>query len=299
MTLSAHDCKTSGLTYLRRQFNIGTTTGHIGGNGHNTFLTGLCHNIGLPLVQFGIKNVVLYFAHGQHTAKLLAYLNRCRTHQYRTSLINQLDNLFNNSLIFFALGLIYTVVLVYTGYRLVGRNNHHIQLIDIPKLTGFSLGRTGHTGQLMIHSEIVLKCDSCECLGSGLNVNPLLSLHRLMQTVRPATALHYTSRLFIDNLHLIILGDNIVHIPLEHTVCLEQLAYSMNTFTFYGKIGKQFILLRKLILRCKLRLRLKFRKLRCNVGHNKELRILLRAADKFNALIRKLHAVKLLVNDKV
>ena len=65
-------------------------------------------------------------------------------------------NVLNHSAVFFALGFINKIFLVfsYTGY--IGWNAHHIQFIDIPKFRCFCFSCTGHTGQFVIHPEIIL-----------------------------------------------------------------------------------------------------------------------------------------------
>ena len=201
---------------------------------------------------------MLYLTHGKHTAQLLTYLDRCGTNQYRTALAYQLDYLLDDCLVLLAFGLVYAIILVDTCNGFVGGNYNHIQLVDIPELTSLGLGRTGHTGQLVIHTEVVLQGNRCECLGSGLDVNALLGLNSLMQSVAPAAALHYTAGLLINDLNLAVLGHNVVNIALKHAVCLEQLVDGMDALALYSIIGKEFILLGQTFLLTQVFLILKF-----------------------------------------
>ena len=62
MALGTDDSQTTGCLYLRRKLNIGTTTGHVGGNGNGTLtvsaLSGQCYDVGLLLVQLSIQHLV-------------------------------------------------------------------------------------------------------------------------------------------------------------------------------------------------------------------------------------------------
>src|SRR5690554_4055621 len=54
-----HNGQTSGRLDFGRQFDVGSPTGHVGGNGYNTLLTGLGHNVRFPLVQLGVQDIML------------------------------------------------------------------------------------------------------------------------------------------------------------------------------------------------------------------------------------------------
>ena len=69
MTLGTDDGQTTSLLHFGAQLDIGTTTGHVGGNGHGTALTSLSHDVGLLLVQFGIQHLVRNLIDGQHLGK--------------------------------------------------------------------------------------------------------------------------------------------------------------------------------------------------------------------------------------
>ena len=121
--------------------------------------------------------------HAQHTAQQLGYLDRCRTHQYRTACFDHLDYFFDDGIVFLALGAIDTVVHIDTGDRLVGRDNDYIELVDVPELACLGLGCTGHTAQLVVHTEVVLERDGRKSLGSSLDLDVLLGLDSLVESV--------------------------------------------------------------------------------------------------------------------
>ena len=169
MTLCTDDRQSTGLFDLRRQLDIRTTTSHVGGDGHGTLtigaLTSQCHDVGLLLVQLGIQHLMgdtltsarlRVHIHIEHTAQQLRDLHRGGTDQCRTTRVTHLHDLLDHSLIFLTGRLIHTVILVITDHRTVGWNLHHIQFVDIPELTSLRRGSTGHTSQLMVHTEVVL-----------------------------------------------------------------------------------------------------------------------------------------------
>ena len=80
----------------------------------------------------------------------------------------------------------------------------------------------------MVHPEIVLEGDGREGLGRGLNLDILLCLDRLVESVAPAASLHDTSGLLIDNLDLVV-NDDIVNILLEHGISLQELDHGVDS----------------------------------------------------------------------
>ena len=110
--------------------------------------------------------------------------------------------------------------LVDTDNRSVRRDRNNVELIDLTELVLFSHCRTGHTGKLLVKTEVVLECDSSKRLGFMLDLDAFLCLDRLMQTVIITSAHHHTAGVLIDNDDLIVL-DNIVRIQMHDTVRLD------------------------------------------------------------------------------
>ena len=75
VALGTDDGETTCSLDLGRELDVGTTTCHIGGNGHGAqsidALSGLGHNVGLTQVVLGIEHLVGYLAKGKHTAQQL------------------------------------------------------------------------------------------------------------------------------------------------------------------------------------------------------------------------------------
>ena len=178
----------------------------------------------------------------EHTGKQLTDFHGGRTHQCGTSCIAHFLNLCYHGIIFLALGLVDAVVHILTNDRAVGRNLYHIQLVDIPELTGLGDSCTRHTCQFMIHSEIVLQGDGGKSLCGGLHLHVLLGLHGLMQAITPAASFHDTAGLFVHNLDLTIHND-VFLIEIEHGISLQQLLDGVNSLALDGIVRIELIFL--------------------------------------------------------
>ena len=85
------------------------------------------------------------------------------------------------------------------GQRAVGRNRHHVELVDLRELLRFGIGRAGHAGELLVHAEVVLEGDGGQRLVLALDLDPFLGLHRLVQAVAPAAARHQPAGELVDD----------------------------------------------------------------------------------------------------
>ena len=69
MSLSADDSETACCFHLGRELDIGTTTGHIGGNGYRTGLTRLGDDVCLLLEELCIEHIVRDMSQVEHPAE--------------------------------------------------------------------------------------------------------------------------------------------------------------------------------------------------------------------------------------
>ena len=297
MSFSTDNGKTAGSPDFVAQLNIGTTTRHIGSDGHLTRQTSLSHNFSLALVLFGIQHIVFDVAHSQHFAEFFRDFDRSSTHQDRPTRLRKTFNFLNNGIVFLTCGAVYAVVHIFTRDRTVGRNNHNVEFVDVPKLTRLSFSRTGHTRQLVVHTEIVLQRDSSESLSSRLHFNTFLRLDSLVQTVRITASLHNTSGLFVNNLHLSVHNDVLV-VFLEQRVGFQELVDRMDTFRLNRIVLEQFVFFRQFFL---------FREphffdigdFSTDIRHNEELRVVGSARQRIDTLIGQFNRVMFFVDNKV
>ena len=298
MTLRTDDGKTTGLFHFGRQLDIGTTTCHVGGDRYNTCPTGLSDYLRLLLVQLGVEDIMLDLTQGQHTAQELRYLDTGRTDQYRTTLVHHVHDLIDDGIVFLAFGAIDTVVHIDTRNRLVGRDHNDIQFVDIPELTCLGLCRTGHTGEFMIHTEIVLQRDRRESLGSTFNFHVLFGFHCLVQTIRPTTTFHNTACLLVHDLHLTAV-DDIIDIFLEEGVGLEQLVYGMYALRLNAVVGQDIILALLLFFGSQTCLTFQLCHFGTYVRQHEEIGVIGRTGEGIDTLVGQLDGLVLLVNNEI
>ena len=319
MTLCTDDGQTTCLTHFWRQLDIRTTTSHVGSDGHSTqhafflmhvavrtfyhdsaqsALSCQCHHFGLALVQLSIQHIVRYLAHVEHTAQGLRDFHRGSTHQAGASAVAHLLYLGYHGLVFLTLRLIDAVVHIVTDDRAVGRNHHYIQLVDVPELTSLCFCCTRHTSQLVVHTEVVLQGDGGKSLCGSFYLDALLRLYSLMQTVAPATTLHDTASLLIDDLHLVV-HHHIVHILGKHGVGLEQLQQGVYALRLDGVVCQHLVFLLQALLICEVCACLQLRQLCGDVWQHEEGRIGGVAADFVETLVCEVHTLQLLIDDEV
>jgi len=149
---------------------------------HDAFgaLSCLGNNHCLLLMEFSIQDLMRDFAHSKHLRKQLTDFNRSSAYQARTSLHTHVLDFLDYRTILFTIGLVYAIVHVISDHGLIGRYLYHIELVDIPELTGFCTSGTSHTGKFMIHTEIVLERDGSESLCCSFHFDMLFSLNSLM-----------------------------------------------------------------------------------------------------------------------
>ena len=87
----------------------------------------------------------------------------------------------------------------------------------------------------MIHTEVVLECDRGEGLRGGFHLDAFLGLDGLMKPVGIAAALHDTTRLLVDDLHLPVDHDVLV-VFLEEGVGLQQLVDGVHALALDGVV---------------------------------------------------------------
>ena len=222
MSLSSQDVEATQIRYTFAKDNVGSTTCHIGGNGHIFFLPGIGDNFRLLLMMLGVEHGMGNSCPYKHLIQDFRFLNGNASHQDRLTLVIELFNLINNGLKFFPLSLINHIGIVGSDHLLVCGNDRHIQLIDIVEFSRLSIGRSGHPGEFFIHPEKILKCNCRKGLILSCNTHTLFGLHGLVQSVTPAAARHHTACKLINN-HYLTVFDNVLNIFLKQPVSLDKL----------------------------------------------------------------------------
>ena len=156
---------------------------------------------------FGIEYGMGHAGPFEHLTQHLGSFNGNGPHKHRLTLVVEFLDFINGGFEFFPFGFVNDIGKIDPCHFLVGGNDHHFQFIDIIELRRFRVCRTGHAGQLFVHTEVILKGHRGQRLVFTGNFYPLLGLHRLMQAVAPPTSRHHSSREFIHDDDLVVFDD--------------------------------------------------------------------------------------------
>ena len=170
----------------------------------------------------GVQDIEIAGVLLQHFGQRLALFHADGTHQNRLAVLVAFQHLLDDSLVLAVDGLVDRVRVILADVGAVGGHGDDVQAVDLGELGGFRLGGTGHTGQLLVHAEIVLEGDGRQRLALGGDLHALLGLNGLMQALVVAAADHQAAGELVHNDDLAVLH-NIVDILLHHAVSLDGL----------------------------------------------------------------------------
>jgi hypothetical protein len=127
------------------------------------------------------------------------------------------------------------IVLILADHRLVGRDLHHADLVDLHELRGLGQGRARHAGELVVHAEVVLQRDGRERLVLLAHAHALLGLDGLVQALRPAAAVQDAPGELVDDLDLAV-DDGVVDIALVERLGLQRLVQVVDQVAVLGAV---------------------------------------------------------------
>ena len=133
----------------------------------------------------------------------------------------QLLDLLGGGEVLLLFGAVDDVRILDAHHRLVGRNHHDFELVDLLELGGFGFRRTGHAGQLLVHAEIILEGDGGERLVLALDLDAFLGFDRLVQAVGPAAARHQAAGELVDDDDFAVF-DHVLDVALVERVRLDR-----------------------------------------------------------------------------
>ena len=202
------------------QNNVGTTACHVGCDGYCTQTACFCNDGSFLVMLLCIQYVMLHTALLQHGADFFGVFDGNGTNQNRLALFVCLRNTVCDSL---ELGSFRTKDFIFTvnsGNRTVGRNFHYVHVVDITEFIFFGLGCTGHTCQLVIHSEVILQGNGSQGLGFGTYEYAFLGFDGLVEAVAVTASVHETSGKFVNNDDFAVFHD-VIHVALHSVSCLQ------------------------------------------------------------------------------
>ncbi len=234
----------------------------------------------------------------EHTAQEFAHVHVGSTHQHGAAGQAHLLDFLNHGLVLLALRLVHAVVHVDAGNGTVGGNFHHVELIDVPELARLGACRTGHTCELVVHTEVVLQGNGGEGLRGGFHLHVFLGLNGLVQAVAPAAALHDTAGLFVHNLHCAV-HHHVLFVDAEHGVGFEQLQDGMHAVALDGVVLQECVLAVHALLVGERLVGFEFGKDAGDVGQHEELVVVHLVGEPLVTLVCEVYAVELLVHHEV
>ncbi len=149
------------------------------------------------------------------------FFNRRRAYQYRLSAFVALHDISNNRRILCSRRFIHAVGKILPNHGAVRRNDDNIQVIYFMEFLRFSSCCSGHTGQFLIHAEIILQGYSRQRLTFLLNRDIFLCFYCLMDAFGKPPADKESPRKLINNDDLVILYD-IILLPLKECPCFQR-----------------------------------------------------------------------------
>ena len=192
------------LLHVPAQNDVGAATRHVGGDGDHLGPTGLGDDLGLAGMLLRVEHLVRELLFRQQTRDELRVLDRGRTHEHRLPFHLAGLDILDDGVVLLLSGAVDLVQAVFAHHRLVRRDDHHFQAVDLLELVRLGICRTRHAGELAVHAEVVLEGDRSERLVLVLDADAFLRLDRLVQAVGPASALHQAPGEFVDDDHFTV-----------------------------------------------------------------------------------------------
>ena len=171
----------------------------------------------LLLVVLGVQHFVVDIFLLERLRKLLGCLDRSRAHQHRGAAINAGPDVFDDGFKFLFAGQIDEIVQIIPTHGHIGWNYHAVQPVYLSELEGLGIGRAGHTRQLVVDAEEILKGCRGQSLTFTLDLDPLFRFYCLVQTLRQPPAGHGATGVLINQHHLTLLH-NVFNITLKEHV---------------------------------------------------------------------------------
>ena len=206
--------------------DVGAAARHVGGDGHHAEPSGLGHDLGFLGVVFGVQHHVFDAAPLQHRRDLLRLFDADGSDEHGPAIFLLLGDVGDDGVVLLDRRPVDQVGFLDPAHRLVGRNHHHVELVDLVELRCLGLGRAGHAGQPGVLAEVVLKGDGRQRLVLAFDLHAFLGFDGLMEAVAPAAAWHETARELVDD-HDLAVFDHVLDVEPVVRMGAQALLYVM------------------------------------------------------------------------
>ena len=133
-------------------------------------------------------------------AQPLRFFNGNTAHQHRLAAQVVLLDFLDAGVEFFLLGAIDDVRKLMPDECLISGDNNYFQIIYLLEFCGLGFRRARHSGQLLVHAEIVLEGDGGQRLVFLFDLDAFLGLDGLVKSIAPSPARHQAAgELIHDN----------------------------------------------------------------------------------------------------
>ena len=168
----------------------------------------------------GVQHIVLDAALFQQLGQRFALFHTDGAHQHGLTLGVTLRHLLDDGVVLAVDGLVNAVRQVLAGTGLVGGNADDLQTVNLAEFVRLGGSRTGHTGQLVVHAEVVLEGDGGQRLAFCGHVDAFLGFDGLMQTFVEAAAVHQAAGELVHDDDFAVL-DDVIGIPVHDAPGLD------------------------------------------------------------------------------
>ena len=120
------------------------------------------------------------------------------------------------------------IVFIYALDGLVGWDLDDVKGVNLLELFGLGESGTGHTGELVVEAEEVLKGDGGKSHRLLFDGDAFLSLNGLVETFVVATTLHQAASMLVHDHDVAAVGDNVILIALENDLGAESLLHMVD-----------------------------------------------------------------------
>ena len=209
------------------ELDVGSATGHVGGNGDSAGFSGLRDNVGLLFVMAGVEDVMLDFLFFQAGGEFFRFFNRNRTDENGLlAFLTFLDQR-NNRIVFLAEGFVDFIIVVFARYGNVSGDFNDFETVNLFEFGCFGQRRSRHSREFRVQAEIILEGNGGKGLVLGLDFHALFGFYSLMQAFGEAAPFHHAACEFVNQDDLVVL-DNIVGIAVEELVGAQGLIHMMH-----------------------------------------------------------------------
>ena len=199
MAFRTEHMQTAEFSHSRSKRNISTTTSHVRCNRHLVLVACILDDFSFAAMVLGVQDFVRDTFLFEHAVENFGLFNGCRTHEERLALRMAFLDFSNNGAPLGIFGLINEVLQVLTDARLVRRNDPRVHVVNLDEFRCFGFSRTGHTGELLVHTEVVLERNRCKRLVFATDLHAFLGFDSLVDTIGIAAAFHQAARVFVDD----------------------------------------------------------------------------------------------------